>query len=483
MANICFTVLHYRTPFLYLLSKELEKRGHIISWLCPSPKWFKWLVKQGVDATKILDQTQAVREKSLNKIELANICEISKTENVSGLTLNSMILMDRLLVKWDAEEATNYLVRLYPLVRNFLIQNNIDVVIGEATPANELLTSVICEHMEIPYYFPMTVRIPYGRFAFFRGRFHTELVSPRGLSSNTDTAYATVWAEQFIEEFKNKQPKPAYWYKNNVRPSVKLNWGKKLLKNFFEEIRYKKSDPTRFPISWLLAKRTSEVINRYAMKTIKFHEPKHHWDKPFVLYPLHKQPESSVDVLGDFYSDQLNLIKQIVRSLPISHKLFVKEHSNSIGDRPIWFYRELSRLPNLVLLTPYSDSFELIRRTSAIVTISGTMAFEAGLLGVPAITFSNMFFRELPSVRYCREIRDLHKLLLHCFSYSETEDDKNKKISFMSKLYLSSFEGIFTDCHAFPEVNEYSNICKVAFAVESIVEKQELYNIKNASIN
>lgn len=36
MANICFTVLHYRVPFVYALSVELERRGHSVFFLCPS---------------------------------------------------------------------------------------------------------------------------------------------------------------------------------------------------------------------------------------------------------------------------------------------------------------------------------------------------------------------------------------------------------------------------------------------------------------
>lgn len=468
MSRICFTVLHYRTPFLYSLSKELEKRDHIVSWLCPSPKWFKWLVSQGVDIANILDQTQAVRDEPLSETELANIYEIAQGEKISGLSLNSMILMDRILVKWDADSATNYLIRLYPLIRNFLVQKGIDAVIGEATPANELLTSLICEQNGIAYYSPMTVRIPYGRFAFFEGRFQAKMATPReelyNINDNT-----ILWAEKFIEEFKNKQPKPEYWYKNNVIPSVKINWGKKFLKNYYEDIKYGDTDPTRFPMPWLVNKRVTEIINRYSMKGIKFHAPEVHWDNPFVLYPLHKQPESSVDVLGEYYSDQLNLIKQIVRSLPATHKLFIKEHSNSIGDRPLTFYKELSRLPNVVLLSPYTDSYALLRKTSVVVTVSGTMAFEAGLLGVPAVTFSRMFFCDLPAVSYCNEIRDLKRLLINAFNYSETESDHRLKINFMAELYRSSFEGMFTDCNSFPEVADPSNIHNVASAIEAIM--------------
>ena len=42
---------------------------------------------------------------------------------------------------------------------------------------------------------------------------------------------------------------------------------------------------------------------------------------PFVIYPLHTQPESSIDVAGAFFSNQAELIKSISRSLPIGFDL------------------------------------------------------------------------------------------------------------------------------------------------------------------
>lgn len=184
---------------------------------------------------------------------------------------------------------------------------------------------------------------------------------------------------------------------------------------------------------------------------------------------MHKQPESSIDVLGDFYSDQLNLIKQIAKCIPVTHKLFVKEHSNAIGDRTLSFYREIMRLPNVEIISPYCDSFALIKNASVIITVSGTMAYEAGLLDYPAITFSRMFFSCLPSVRYCSAIRELPFILDELFHYHKCDHDDSNRIKFLADLYLNSFDGVFSDVKSYPEIMDIENIKNVCSAIESVM--------------
>lgn len=465
MSNICFTVLHHRTPFLHALSIELEKRGHNVFFLCPSPKWRDWLTAHGTKSCRILDQTASISSDPLSAAEFATLLDINEAERKSDLTLNSIILMDRLIREWDSTQATNYLIRLFELIKNFLKTNQISMVIGEATPANELLTSIVCDQIGIPYHFPITVRIPDSRFAFFAGRLHRDFALRNNINAD-DRLVAKEWAEGYLSTFKMRKPKPSYWHKNNKLPKLKARWIYSFFKTIIEEIKYKNSDPTRFNLTWLLRTRTLEVYNRYCINRVAFHEISS--DERFVLYPLHKQPESSVDVLGDYYSDQLNLIRQICRSLPAGYTLLVKEHSNAIGDRPLRFYREVSKLPNTKLISPTTDSFQLLQRAAVVVTISGTMAYEAGLLDRPAITFSDMFFSDLPSVRYCSSVRELPTIINDLIRFTPQPQDEARKLTFLANLYINTFEGTFSDVDAYPEVLAEENIKNVCNAIEAI---------------
>ena len=48
--------------------------------------------------------------------------------------------------------------------------------------------------------------------------------------------------------------------------------------------------------------------------------------KPFIFFPLHLEQEMSLLIQAPFYTNQLEIIKNLVKSLPIGYELYVKEH-------------------------------------------------------------------------------------------------------------------------------------------------------------
>lgn len=463
MSNICFSSVFFKTPFFLDIGRSLELKGHDVFYMCPSKCWMDWLKSKGVENNKILDQSLAVNNESLpNREDVKN--ELANTEKRLGYTVCNMIITDRLLRHWDEKHSIDYLLKLYSLIKKFLKKNNIDVVIGEATAANDLLTSLISDEMGTKYYSPHTVRIPDDRFAFFEGRYQKELVKNKKPLEHEE---AIAWAEAYIKKFREELPKPSYWFLNNSKPSFKLAWVAKFVKKVKEEIQFGKKDPTRFSLKWLVKKRLSEVKNSFYLKRVDFLEEPVSNEK-IVVFPLHKQPESSVDVLADFHSDQLCLIRQISRSIPITHKLYIKEHSNALGDRAPDFYKEIRKLPNVRLISPYYDSYALLEKASLIITISGTMAFEAGLFNKPAITFSNLFFCDLPSVSFCSNVDDLPSLVASKIEYKPGGEDSDI-VQFMAYLYENSYPAIFTDVKTNSKVLEVGNVKKVVEAIEKIL--------------
>ena len=115
-------------------------------------------------------------------------------------------------------------------------------------------------------------------------------------------------------------------------------------------------------------------------------------DRPFALFLLQKQPESSVDVIGSPFTNQYEVIRALTRLLPFGWEMWVKEHPNAIGDRSVAYYRELKRLPGLRLIDPFADTHGLLSCAALTISISGTASLEAALLGKPAITIAEMYF-------------------------------------------------------------------------------------------
>ena len=56
-----------------------------------------------------------------------------------------------------------------------------------------------------------------------------------------------------------------------------------------------------------------------------------------------------------------------------------------LGLRPRGFYRQIANMPRVILLGPEHSSFDLIGRAALTAVITGTSAWEALLLGKPAL--------------------------------------------------------------------------------------------------
>jgi hypothetical protein len=165
--------------------------------------------------------------------------------------------------------------------------------------------------------------------------------------------------------------------------------------------------------------------------------------KPFALYTLHMQPEASIDVFGSYYANQLTLVRQIAQSLPITHELYVKGHPDDIDGKALQYYEELRRISAVRLIHPNIDSRELLRKAAVVITISGTIAFEAGLMQVPAITFAQNFFNVLPGVIYCDSPKRLPGLLTKIFAERDDakKDGTPEILGFLARLHASTFPG------------------------------------------
>ena len=158
----------------------------------------------------------------------------------------------------------------------------------------------------------------------------------------------------------------------------------------------------------------------------------------FIFFPLHLEPEIATLLYAPFYKDQLWLIKQIARSLPLDFKLYVKEHPAMVGFRSRRFYRELKKIPNVKLVRPTIESLPLINTAKLIVTISGTAGWEAIQLKKPVIVFGDVFYEQLPMVKKCVAIEQLPYLVkeqLENFKHDETA-----LLNFLKAIYQESVD-------------------------------------------
>ena len=146
----------------------------------------------------------------------------------------------------------------------------------------------------------------------------------------------------------------------------------------------------------------------------------------YAYYPLHVEPEIALSLFGREYLNQIELVRNISRSIPVNWKLVVKDHPTGIGRRNIRYYRKLLEIPNVVLVNHYIDSKDIIENAKIVFTVSGFSGFEAILQKRPVITFGKTFYNILPEcmVRNISTLQNLPfavRTLLEKYQYCENE--------------------------------------------------------------
>lgn len=146
----------------------------------------------------------------------------------------------------------------------------------------------------------------------------------------------------------------------------------------------------------------------------------------YAYYPLHVEPEIALSLFGREYLNQIEIIRNIARSLPVTWKLVVKDHPAGVGRRNVKYYRKLLEIPNVVLAVHYLESKKIIENAKMVFTVSGFSGFEAILKAKPVITFGKMFYNVLPdsmvrNVLCLQKLSDVINDFLASYKYSQKE--------------------------------------------------------------
>ena len=131
--------------------------------------------------------------------------------------------------------------------------------------------------------------------------------------------------------------------------------------------------------------------------------------KPLIYFPLQIEPERSLLIQAPNYTNQIEVITNIVKSLPAGYELYVKEHPANVFRewRSVDDYKKIMKLPNVKLIHPSVKSEDLIIKSSLVITISSTSGLEAAFHNKPSIIFADLDYSILPSVHKIKAIDEL----------------------------------------------------------------------------
>ncbi len=129
----------------------------------------------------------------------------------------------------------------------------------------------------------------------------------------------------------------------------------------------------------------------------------------FFFFPLQSQPEASTLVNATYFYDLVNTVKNIAFALPFPYKLYVKEHPQVKGDRPWNFYKEIKKIPNVVLISPFENVGNLIEKSLGVITLTSTIGLEAALIGKPTYVLGDVLYEYHPLCQKLKSFAELKK--------------------------------------------------------------------------
>lgn len=210
---------------------------------------------------------------------------------------------------------------------------------------------------------------------------------------------------------RNKYKKLIKLIHINKWPSYLINkifsLGKVNRNNYFKRSGYliEDSPMTNFEIKRFEYKGKKKI---YQMKKVyKNMCQKVSFDKKYLYFPLHYQPEKTSSPDGDIYVDQWLVINMISCLLPKGWNLYVKEHpaqfmfcNRGYMGRTIDFYKDINKFKNVKMVDDKINPFKLTDNAKAVVTLTGSSGIEAILRGIPALVFGYAWYRNCPGVFY-----------------------------------------------------------------------------------
>ena len=163
------------------------------------------------------------------------------------------------------------------------------------------------------------------------------------------------------------------------------------------------------------------------------------YNENFIYFPLSLDPERSTLIPATFYTNQLEVITNIAKSLPVDFQLFVKEHpmQKILAWRNIEFYKKIMELPNVTLVHPSISQENILKHCKMLITIAGTSGLEAALYEKPSIVFSDVIYASLPSVYRLKNLEELPTAIRESLKVKVKLSDVNE---FMNLVDSNSFE-------------------------------------------
>lgn len=134
---------------------------------------------------------------------------------------------------------------------------------------------------------------------------------------------------------------------------------------------------------------------------------------PYVYFPMSIDEEMNTLHYAPYYTDQIEVIRNIAKSIPINYVLYVKEHV-AAGLRK-WhdmdYYNQITDIPNVIFINPQVDNNLLIKNSKLVITTRGYSTLKALKYCIPSIVFGEQPAQIMPSIFHVNSLNSLPNLI------------------------------------------------------------------------
>ncbi len=178
------------------------------------------------------------------------------------------------------------------------------------------------------------------------------------------------------------------------------------------------------------------------------------WNKKFIFFSLHFQPERTTVPEGGVFENQLLAINILSKSVPKDWTIYVKEHPRQFETndprrrhyRSKDFYNEILMHKNVKLVKIEEDSEKMIDEAIFTVTVTGSSGWQSLLKNKPCLVFGNPWYSACNSCFVVESIEECKQAIDSILKKksSDTEIDVLKFLAFYKNKFVTS-----TNAHYF----------------------------------
>lgn len=372
-----------------------------------------------------------------------------KTSFVSDRFLNRFKHSKRLEIL--GKEITFWRNILESLKPNFLVNETVAIEIAE-------VMAIEAERLNIPFLSSLLGFLP-NTFYWKPNPFHGTLNDLSHIKPSIDDIKK---AQEYINNVIEKNQRPFYIAESlkYERYSIKTFIGSiyhDTLSYFHEKKIHYKIKPFHYEDNTIfyfqLAKQFLNSIFYSHNFYSKFSDLA---DKKIIFYPLHIEPEATLNYFSEEYCDQAATIENIAKIIKTNQYLIIKEHPQQAGALLQRNFRNIKkRYSNVIFLPSEISSFEILKKCDAIVTLTSTAAWEGVILGKPVFVLGKIFFDQCYGVT---KINDFKQLKEEIRSINYHCPEKEKTLHFIASM-----------------ITIFHNASPTPYAVEDIIQNVEGY--------